>query len=213
MKKVFKIISSILIISFFIIGAIPNQGKNMDNFNLLGSKLMEINGFSQNGIRAEYSTKKELNQEYEFIKNKFIEVFGENINQEDNIISYADGSKEVKAIIWNKNGTSNIRIDYLNNEKNMDVIEIKEKVAEIVNIKTKKVKYFSFIKLKLISEKISSTKEVITNNLGNVEVIRVENGYVGKAVLKNNVKVNIGYMKYDTGEYLIIGTPVIFVTY
>ena len=46
-----------------------------------------------------------------------------------------------------------------------------------------------------------------------LEVLNIHNGSVGKAELYDGNKINMGFTKYDTGEYLIIGTPVIFVTY
>lgn len=212
MKKLFLVISSILI-SFFIIGAMPNQEKNLDSFNLLTTDLIEINNFIENGVRVEYSTKKNINKEYDFIKNKFIETFGENIKLTNNSIEYNDDLKEVKAVFWSKNNTSYIRIDYFNNNENIEVLEIRNILAEIINIKKEKVKYFDFIKLKIIEEEKDETKEIIKNYIVDKEFLEVENGIIGKGILKDNTKINIGYMQYDTGEYLIIGTPVIFVTY
>lgn len=212
MKKLFLVISSILI-SFFIIGAMPNQEKNLDSFNLLTTYLIEINNFIENGVRVEYSTKKNINKEYDFIKNKFIETFGENIKLTNNSIEYNDDLKEVKAVFWSKNDTSYIRIDYFNNNENIEVLEIRNILAEIINIKKEKVKYFDFIKLKIIEGEKDETKEIIKNYIVDKEFLEVENGIIGKGILKDNTKINIGYMQYDTGEYLIIGTPVIFVTY
>lgn len=212
MKKLFLVISSILI-SFFIIGAMPNQEKNLDSFNLLTTDLIEINNFIENGVRVEYSTKKNINKEYDFIKNKFIETFGENIKLTNNSIEYNDDLKEVKAVFWSKNDTSYIRIDYFNNNENIEVLEIRNILAEIINIKKEKVKYFDFIKLKIIEEEKDETKEIIKNYIVDKEFLEVENGIIGKGILKDNTKINIGYMQYDTGEYLIIGTPVIFITY
>lgn len=212
MKKLFLVISSILI-SFFIIGAMPNQEKNLDSFNLLTTDLIEINNFIENGVRVEYSTKKNINKEYDFIKNKFIETFGENIKLTNNNIEYNDDLKEVKAVFWSKNDTSYIRIDYFNNNENIEVLEIRNILAEIINIKKEKVKYFDFIKLKIIEGEKDETKEIIKNYIVDKEFLEVENGIIGKGILKDNTKINIGYMQYDTGEYLIIGTPVIFVTY
>jgi len=212
MKKLFLVISSILI-SFFIIGAMPNQEKNLDSFNLLTTDLIEINNFIENGVRVEYSTKKNINKEYDFIKNKFIETFGENIKLTNNNIEYNDDLKEVKAVFWSKNDTSYIRIDYFNNNENIEVLEIRNILAEIINIKKEKVKYFDFIKLKIIEEEKDETKEIIKNYIVDKEFLEVENGIIGKGILKDNTKINIGYMQYDTGEYLIIGTPVIFITY
>lgn len=212
MKKLFLVISSILI-SFFIIGAMPNQEKNLDSFNLLTTDLIEINNFIENGVRVEYSTKKNINKEYDFIKNKFIEIFGENIKLTNNNIEYNDDLKEVKAVFWSKNDTSYIRIDYFNNNENIEVLEIRNILAEIINIKKEKVKYFDFIKLKIIEGEKDETKEIIKNYIVDKEFLEVENGIIGKGILKDNTKINIGYMQYDTGEYLIIGTPVIFITY
>lgn len=212
MKKLFLVISSILI-SFFIIGAMPNQEKNLDSFNLLTTDLIEINNFIENGVRVEYSTKKNINKEYDFIKNKFIETFGENIKLTNNSIEYNDDLKEVKAVFWSKNDTSYIRIDYFNNNENIEVLEIRNILAEIINIKKEKVKYFDFIKLKIIEGEKDETKEIIKNYIVDKEFLEVENGIIGKGILKDNTKINIGYMQYDTGEYLIIGTPVIFITY
>ena len=212
MKKLFLVISSILI-SIFIIGAMPNQEKNLDSFNLLTTDLIEINNFIENGVRVEYSTKKNINKEYDFIKNKFIETFGENIKLTNNSIEYNDDLKEVKAVFWSKNDTSYIRIDYFNNNENIEVLEIRNILAEIINIKKEKVKYFDFIKLKIIEEEKDETKEIIKNYIVDKEFLEVENGIIGKGILKDNTKINIGYMQYDTGEYLIIGTPVIFITY
>ena len=31
--------------------------------------------------------------------------------------------------------------------------------------------------------------------------------------MKDDTNINIGQINYDTGSYLIIGTPIIFVTY
>ena len=45
------------------------------------------------------------------------------------------------------------------------------------------------------------------------ESLNINNGYISEAISENDQDINIGRIKYDTGSYLIIGTPVIFVTY
>ena len=110
------------------------------HFNLLTTDLIEINNFIENGVRVEYSAKKNINKEYDFIKNKFIETFGENIKLTNN--SRIDDLKEVKAVFWSKNDTSYIRIDYFNNNENIEVLEIRNILAEIINIKKRKSEIF-----------------------------------------------------------------------
>lgn len=213
MKKLLIIISFIIVFSFLIIGAIPNQDKNIDEFNKLTTELIKADNFLENGVRVEYTTKNNINAEYDLVKNDFIKIFGENINLLDNSIEYSDECKEVKAVFWNKNDTSYIRIDYLNKNKNIEVMEIRNILAEIINNKKEKVKYFDFVKLKIIEEEKDDTKEIIRNYMKNEEFLEVENGIIGKGILKDKTKINVGYMQYAKGEYLIIGTPVIFVTY
>ena len=45
------------------------------------------------------------------------------------------------------------------------------------------------------------------------EYLDINNGCVAEATFEDNQHINIGQIKYDTGSYLIIGTPIIFVTY
>ena len=46
-----------------------------------------------------------------------------------------------------------------------------------------------------------------------IKVAEINNGYSIKATMKDNEMINIGKVNYDTGSYLIIGTPIIFITY
>ena len=46
-----------------------------------------------------------------------------------------------------------------------------------------------------------------------LEELDIVNGKIGKGKLKDENKINFSFMSYDTGEYLILGTPVIFITY
>ena len=45
------------------------------------------------------------------------------------------------------------------------------------------------------------------------ESLDISNGSIAKATMMDGTDINIGQITYDTGSYLIIGTPIIFVTY
>jgi len=92
---------------------------------------------------------------------------------------------------------------------------LRNELKQIQNIAAENIKYFNFIKVKIIEEQKQHILETIENNVkkDTLEVIDIHNGSVAKGELKDGNRINIGYIKYDTGEYLIIGTPVIFVTY
>ena len=49
--------------------------------------------------------------------------------------------------------------------------------------------------------------------INSLEVLNISNGMIAKGILKEGSKVNFADVTYDTGEYLILGTPVIFITY
>ena len=50
-------------------------------------------------------------------------------------------------------------------------------------------------------------------NEDTIEEAYISNGKVIKANLVDGSRVNIGQISYNTGDYLIVGTPVIFITY
>ena len=53
----------------------------------------------------------------------------------------------------------------------------------------------------------------LKNSIGEFEKLDISNGSVAKATMIDSTNINIGQITYDTGSYLIIGTPIIFVTY
>lgn len=209
MKGILKIFL-IIAISIFSIGAIPNSNKK--EFNLLEEKLTKNNEFIENGVRVHYELPKDLN-EYENIKNILLLELGNNLNEKEDSISYEDETIKIFASFFYSEDTSFIQIDFINTKKESTTNEIQNKIEKMINRKAKKIKYFSYIKLKIKEENKNYNNEIINNNLKDKEMINIENGKVGRAFLKDNTRVNLGYVKYNTGEYIIIGTPVIFVTY
>lgn len=209
MKGILKIFL-IIAISIFSIGAIPNSNKK--EFNLLEEKLTKNNEFIENGVRVHYELPKDLN-EYENIKNILLLELGNNLNEKEDSISYADETIKIFASFFYSKDTSFIQIDFINTKKESTTNEIQNKIEKMINRKAKKIKYFSYIKLKIKEDNKNYNNEIINNNLKDKEMINIENGKVGRAFLKDNTRVNLGYVKYNTGEYMIIGTPVIFVTY
>ena len=75
-------------------------------------------------------------------------------------------------------------------------------------------RYFSFIKGKINTEGKKTIDDLEEDlHLKIKESLNINNGYISEAISENDQDINIGRIKYDTGSYLIIGTPVIFVTY
>jgi len=209
MKGIFKTFL-VLIIFILSIGAIPNS--NIKEFNILEEKLKENNEFIENGVRVHYEVPVDIN-EYENIKNIFLNEFGNNMQEKEDSISYSNEDISVSASFFYNENICFVQIDYINKSNKYDTLEIENKLAKIINNKSEKTKYFSYIKLKIVQENKNYNDELLNHNLKDKEIINIKNGKVGKAFLKDDTRVNIGYVRYNTGDYLIIGTPVIFITY
>lgn len=215
MKNIMKLMF-VISLSLLIIGAVPIKSELFsDNFDFMETEFIEISDFIQNGIKVEYSISQPINKEFSLLKENFKKSFGENVQSNENIIVYKDSIKEIKAILWSNNENTKVQISYINNDKNANTFQLKKEIKQIQNIAAKNIKYFNFIKVKIIEDQKQNLLDILKNNIDmeTLEVLNIHNGSVGKAELYDGSKINMGFTKYDTGEYLIIGTPVIFVTY
>lgn len=215
MKNIMKLMF-VISLSLLIIGAVPIKSELFsDNFDFMETEFIEISDFIQNGIKVEYSISQPINKEFSLLKENFKKSFGENVQSNENIIVYKDSIKEIKAILWSNNENTKVQISYINNDKNANTFQLKQELKQIQNIAAKNIKYFNFIKVKIIEDQKQNLLDTLKNNIDmkTLEVLNIHNGSVGKAELYDGNKINMGFTKYDTGEYLIIGTPVIFVTY
>lgn len=215
MKGIIKLMFFISL-SLLIIGAVPIKSEShSDNFDFMETEFMKASDFIQNGIKVEYSINQPANKEFSLLEENFKKNFGENVQSNDNNIFYKDSIKEIKAVVWRNNENTKVQIIYVNNDKNTNTFQLKQELKQIQNIAAKNIKYFNFIKVKIIEDQKQNILEILNNKIDKetLEVLNIHNGSVGKAELYDGSKINIGFVKYDTGEYLIIGTPVIFVTY
>ena len=199
MKKVFLIF--LLIFSLLVINnkEYKCEAKNND-FEKIEKYVIDNYDFVENGIKVEYTVSESLKNEYLRIKELFernnylinieennsINAEKDGINYDVNIYKYGDLTK-VQIILINKE----IRSDNFINER-----------------------YFSFIKGKINTEGKKTIDDLEEDlHLKIKESLNINNGYISEAISENDQDINIGRIKYDTGSYLIIGTPIIFVTY
>ena len=213
MKKiffVFLLIFSLLIIS----GKDYRCEAREDSFNKLEGYVLDKYEFVESGMKLEYTVKSPIKDEYERIEDifksknnllisngeKYISAKSENIKYSVNMYNYEDVTK-IEVILINKNSSiSNIDLRLL--------------LQEIRNDNFVDERYFSFIKGKIntkdknIFDDIEKELQLEIN-----DILDVNNGYIAKATMRDKSDINIGQINYDTGSYLIIGTPIIFVTY
>ena len=110
-----------------------------------------------------------------------------------------------------------VQVILINNDVSKSEEELKKLSQKIRNDNFINERYFSFIKGKIETEE-KNIFEDVENKLKikineKLDISNGNNGCVAEATFEDNQHINIGQIKYDTGSYLIIGTPIIFVTY
>ena len=130
----------------------------------------------------------------------WISVEGENINYSVNMYNYNELIK--------------VEVIVTNNDKTLSESYLKLLVQEIRNSNFIDERYFSFIKGKIKTEDKNAFEDIENKLKIKVnENLDISNGSIAKATMMDGTNINIGQITYDTGSYLIIGTPIIFVTY
>lgn len=182
-------------------GLVKNMGyKSIEN------EVMKETTFKENGVKIQYNIKSSLDKEIERIKGIYIKE-NKIEETEDNSHFYIVGDKNIEINLWCEDGIVFVEAISINNNKDISTISLKNNLKKLQNQKTNSVKYFEYYKGRLNS--INSLKEIKEEE----GFTKVHNGYVGNYSLENESKISYGIMEYDTGVYVIVGTPIIFTTY
>ena len=183
------------------------------SFNIIEKYFMEECDFIQNGLKVEYTTRESRVNEYQRILEA---LFKDNlyVKEEKNSISAYSENINYSVKFVQDNEILKVEIVILNTDKTVNKINLEKLVKNIKSSETIDERYFSFIKGK-ISNDSNDIFNKIKENLyeDSIKVAEINNGYSIKATMKDNEMINIGKVNYDTGSYLIIGTPIIFITY
>ncbi|MBK1811424.1 hypothetical protein JHL18_12420 [Clostridium sp. YIM B02505] len=96
---------------------------------------------------------------------------------------------------------------------------LKKQLEKVLYDASIDVQYFSYVKGKIITDNIKNNIELTERALvkyggaADVDTIKLNSGFTGVARLKDNTAINYAISENDKGTYLIIGTPIIFITY
>lgn len=197
----------IIIFSINLSGVSSNNLENI-SFYQLENFIVNKTEFNENGVKLQYNI--ESNKDYEL--NRILNLMSDNYKIE-NINSkyhfYLKGNNTIKIKIWEEDNITFVESFIINKDKCMSTEYLKKELDKILSSKVRNKKYFKYYK-----GRIANTDNLDIDNIElKKELLKIENGYVGKETLKNGEKLSYGIMKYDTGVYLVIGTPVIFTTY
>lgn len=213
MKKVFFVF--LLIFSLLIIGGKEYKCESKeDSFSKIEGYVINNYDFVQNGIKLEYTVDEKLCKEYLRIKQSFEENNFLVLSTENNNITAESENIDYSINICEYNDLIKVQVILINNDVSKSEEELKKLSQKIRNDNFINERYFSFIKGKLNTQDKNLIDDLEKNlNIKVNEYLDINNGCVAEATFEDNQHINIGQIKYDTGSYLIIGTPIIFVTY
>ena len=213
MKKVFFVF--LLIFSLLIIGGKEYKCESKeDSFSKIEGYVINNYDFVQNGIKLEYTVDEKLCKEYLRIKQFFEENNFLVLSTENNNITAESENIDYSINICEYNDLIKVQVILINNDVSKSEEELKKLSQKIRNDNFINERYFSFIKGKLNTQDKNLIDDLEKNlSIKINEYLDINNGCVAEATFEDNQHINIGQIKYDTGSYLIIGTPIIFVTY
>ena len=210
MKKKLMLIISI----FFITSLIICQSTIISVDSLYKEIFNDNYQILENGVKLQYYTSNALEDE----KNRIIKILSlSNYNEKvDKGSVFVNGNKgnakfEIKGSLNNKENFIEVQVIEKNNRININ--NLQQKLSKIKSHYTKDERYFTFAKGKLIK---NSDENFRLNNLfeqKKVETIPISSGITSIAKVKNKFHINYSLCNYDSGTYLVVGTPIIFIEY
>lgn len=213
-NNIYKI--TLVLFSLLLIGATPLSNSNLPSFFDLNEQAIIQNGdFIENGVKMNYCSKTDIETEYKRLLEKIKSNNFKDLQIKTNEIMYKDSSMSVNVLLWIEDNKTMVQFIAINNDSSMSSLSLKKYLDRFQNNNSTEEKYFKFIKGKIDEQGYGKTEDMLMNSIrkNTLEGLDIHNGYVQTAVFKDNQRVNIGYMKYDSGRQVIIGTPIIFVTY
>ncbi|WP_294133846.1 hypothetical protein [uncultured Clostridium sp.] len=213
MKKIFFVF--LLIFSLLIINGKEYECEaKKDLFNEVERYILNEYEFVNNGVKLEYTIKTDINNELKRINKIFAAKSDVIVTKGENWISVEGENINYSVNMYNYNELIKVEVIVINNDKTLSESYLKLLVQEIRNSNFIDERYFSFIKGKIKTEDKNAFEDIENKLKIKVnENLDISNGSIAKATMMDGTNINIGQITYDTGSYLIIGTPIIFVTY
>ena len=214
MKKVFFVFLLIFSLLLIINGKEYECEAKKDLFNDVERYVLNEYEFIENGIKLEYIVKADINYEFKRINEIYKSKNDLIVTTSELCISAKGKNINYNVNIYNYNGLTKVEVIAINKDKTLSQKNLELLVQEIRNSNFIDERYFSFIKGKIETEEKNIFEDVENKLKIKInEKLDISNGSVAKATMIDSTNINIGQITYDTGSYLIIGTPIIFVTY
>lgn len=187
----------------------------------LYEKINSIIEFGESGIKISYKTNSDIKDILQEINDLDLCYLDDILIMENNIDTSFSFEKEseknsIKILIGKSIGGYNVDIEIIDKKKLISVDTIKLKFSRLKNIID--LSYFTFIRGKAKDQCRDELEKNLFNildcyNIQNKSSILLENGLTGIFTVQKRLKINYSIMNYNDGTYLIMGSPIIFITY
>ena len=209
-------IFAFLIISFLNMGAISDLKETRISFGNLEITTMNKSEFKENGVKLQYITKETIQKEALRIKKSLNNnIIGDYRVIGKNKFEILNDDFNVNIKLWSEDGYTYVEIILINKNLQYTTFSLKKILKKIENYDSESVKYFLYYKGKI--EECDNNQMIYElaneNNLQKIDLLDINDGCTGTGYLSNGEKVNFALTNYNTGSYIIIGTPIIFATY
>ena len=172
--------------------------------------------FVENGVKLEYKSKDDKRKILNDVSRKIKEIKNDcNINYSDSMdsLNTSFDNEQIICDIYDGKEDSLVELVIVNKNNNKDLLILMKELAYLQSKNSSEKRYFQYIKGKINNEDTILENIKGKFKLRNIETLNIHNGYVGTANLYDGERVSIAVSNYDTGTYLIIGSPIIFTTY
>lgn len=203
----------LILFSFFNIGAASSTNIKAYEFDKVKSVCMSESEFVESGVKLQYKTTTSLEDEKERVTNLFTK---NNFSMEEELIFSRELIK-VECNLWKDSFYTYVDVILTSKDKKYSSLELTNIIKKLININCEEVQFFYYYKGKTYEDsnvkydrQINKISQVL--NFDEVDILELNNGCTGNAYY-NKMKINFATSIYDTGSYIIIGTPIIFTTY
>ncbi|GKU23319.1 hypothetical protein [Clostridium folliculivorans] len=220
MRIKYSLLSTILLMFSF---GLLCQSINVD-YDSISNNILKENSAKiiECGVKVQYKSKKSFDDIYQniftnvsssyVIVSKEIEPSYFDITFKKDKIAY-----EIFASV--ENNITMVSATSIATDNKNETDGLKKQIEKVLYDASMDVQYFSYVKGKIITDSIKNNIELTERALvkyggaADVDTIKLNSGFTGVARLKDNTAVNYAISENDKGTYLIIGTPIIFITY
>lgn len=180
-------------------------------FEKIEEDLRVESNFIENGVKLQYTTNNTLRVENEKIKKIFNEYkcIENDKNNIDNLNFYKEKQK-VSAYLWYEGTKLYVEIVMNNKDEELSTNDQHYLLSKLEDGNIMSKQFYYYYKGKI--EKSILNKIIEKEKMKKVNVLKINNGYTGVAVL-NKEKINFAEVHYNTGSNIIIASPIIFTTY